>query len=95
MTKPAHPFRTARIERLVELLEADYRVAVDPNTNERNTKSEASDPEVLDCQALPGPNPGGCEQARSLRANPTAWRSRKAVDTPEEAITIWNGAATS
>ncbi len=76
MTKPAHPFRIARIERLVELLEADYRMTVDPNTSESNTKSEASDPEVLDCPALPGPDPGGCEQAPSLRANPTAWRSR-------------------
>ncbi|MET3342651.1 hypothetical protein ABIF52_003032 [Bradyrhizobium japonicum] len=54
MTKPSQPFRIARVERLVELLEADYRMAVDPNTSESNTKSEASDPEVLDCQVLPG-----------------------------------------
>ncbi|MET4449349.1 L-alanine-DL-glutamate epimerase-like enolase superfamily enzyme [Bradyrhizobium sp. GM2.2] len=48
MIKPVHPFRFARIERLRELLERDYRMAVDANTGVSTTKLVRPDPQLLD-----------------------------------------------
>ncbi|MFK4654209.1 hypothetical protein ABIF97_004143 [Bradyrhizobium japonicum] len=43
MTKPAHAFRIARIERLRELLEgSNFGIPRDPNTSENPTRLEAT-----------------------------------------------------
>ncbi|WP_445219605.1 hypothetical protein ACKWRH_05290 [Bradyrhizobium sp. Pa8] len=85
MTKPDHPFRIARVERLVALLEGDYRMAIDPNTSESTTKSDAPDPDVLDCR-LCYPiliQEGASRRLRCVSCEPYGMEvSTKSVGTP-------------
>ncbi|MET4519731.1 hypothetical protein [Bradyrhizobium sp. I1.7.5] len=60
MIKLVHPFRFARMERLRELLERDYEIAVDPNAGVSTTKLVRADPPMLDAGLVLGRDPGGC-----------------------------------
>ncbi|MCK1267653.1 MULTISPECIES: hypothetical protein [unclassified Bradyrhizobium] len=81
MIKPVHPFRFARIERLRELLERDYRMAVDPNTGVSTTKLVRPDPQLLDAGLVLDRDPEGCELGPWLRA--CERYGTQPVDTPE------------
>lgn len=68
MIKPVHPFRFARIERLRELLEPDYGMAVDTNGGVSTTNMVRPDPQLLDADLVLGRDPRGYELGPSLRA---------------------------
>lgn len=59
MIKPVHPFRFARIERLRELLERNYGMAVDPNAGVSTLVRP--DPQLPDAGLVLGRDSGGCE----------------------------------
>ncbi|MET4024297.1 hypothetical protein [Bradyrhizobium sp. S3.2.12] len=83
MIKLVHPFRFARIERLRELLERDYKMAVDPNAGVSTAKLVRPDPTMLDAGLVLGRDPGGYELGPSLLASHASAPASQPVNTPE------------
>ncbi|MGR4932200.1 hypothetical protein ACIPUD_36155 [Bradyrhizobium sp. CAR08] len=82
MIKLVHPFRFARIERLRELLERDFEMAVDPNAGVSTTKLVRPDPPMLETGVILDRDPGGVRTG-SLVASHASATAPQPVNTPE------------
>ncbi|WP_143273784.1 hypothetical protein [Bradyrhizobium canariense] len=82
MIKLVHPFRFARIERLRELLERDFEMAVDPNAGVSTTKLVRPDPPMLETGVILDRDPGGVRTG-SFVASYASATAPQPVNTPE------------